>query len=272
MDPVPRMPLFAPLAEDQVRDLVVQREKTLPRPGGRPRRGAGDKISRYEQRLLQALDVLVPEVAEARQRVFALLHPLVHDGKLTRRALLDILYPAPLTPYPARLYEWRNEQFLFLDQHGDPEAQTSAAILLQRELDERKRKLPPPRLKPQSFFCWRLDLPEQREPLSYEMPLVVVDNASPSVLKPRPVPSPDHPYILYTPWKGVAWDDIAWNIFEGGAARWVGLPSEDQLAAWLSPQEVASLVPSAGQVDRAEQALRILADRLKHNLTSDEPT
>jgi hypothetical protein len=270
MDLVPRMPLFAPLALDQVQDLMYVREKKVPRTEGRPRREAGDKIARYEQRLLLALDTLLPEVAMARQHVFALLDRLIQTGQWNRRALLDILYPAPLTAYPARLYEWRNEHFLFLDKHGDPEIQSAAAILVQRELDTRKRRLPPPRAEPRSFYCWRWDTP-QRPPSSYEMPLAPAEREGGVVLKPHPKPGP-LPYILTTLWKGAAWDSDAWLVVEGGALRWVGLPTEEHLAVWFSQQEMASLASSTDRIDRAKRALRLLADRLPHSSSSDTPT
>ena len=255
MDFVPRMPLFAPLALDQVQDLVTVREKQVPRTEGRPRREAGNPMERYERRLVTALDALLPEVAIARQHVFELLDRLVRSGQWNRRALLDVLYPVPLTAYPARLYEWRNERFLFLDKHGDPELQSSAALLVQHELDTRKRKLPPPRARPSSFFCWRWDTREQT-PSSFELPLN--DGGEGPVLKPTPVPGP-LPYVLATPWKGVAWDDPdGWMLVENGALRWVGTPQEHQLTTWLSAQERGSLVSST---DSAKEVLRILAVR-----------
>ena len=270
MDPFPKMPLLAPLAEDQVQDLVSHRETMLPRgKGGRPKRGES-KIVRYERRLEQALESLIPDVAIARQQVFDLMDPIVGSGQLTRRWLVDILYPPPLTPYPDRLREWREENFLLFDENGNPEPQTTAAILVQKELDVRRRKLPPPRPVPRSFFCWRQDAPGL-PPVPYELPLVNVGGATGRpVYKQRPEPGPS-PYILSTIWKGVSWDDPDWLVYNEGTIRWVGEPTEDELTRWLSPQGLERL-PIQGEAlaeSRARQALRILADQLRHNADSN---
>lgn len=256
----PQMPLLAPLAEDQVRDLVIYRETILPRgKGGRPKRGV-DKIAQYEQRLDEALVSLIPEVAAARQRVYEQLNVLVDSGQLTKRALLDILYPVPLTPYPARLNDWVREKFLWFDAQGNPAPGPTAAILLQRELDQRKRRLPPPRIKPCSFYCWRWE-DSQMPPSSYELPLILQNEGEAQVFKPSPEPGPEI-YVVGTPWKGAAWDDESWAVTDHGAARWVGEPDEDTLKRWLLPQEMASLAAAGSPSERAKQALGVLASRL----------
>ncbi len=266
MDPGPNIPLFAPLAADQVWDLLSNREENLPKE--RVPRGT-DMLAWYMQRTLRVQNLLLPDVANARQRVFALFDPVVRAGQLTRRWLVDILYPPPLTPYPDRLREWNEENFLLFDQNGEPDPQTAAAILLQRELDSRKRKLPHPRSQPRSYYCFRYDT-LGGGPVSYELPLVPVDASHPSVFKPTPAEGP-LPYVLYTPWKGASWDAPAWVVFEEGAARWVGQPSDDVLTQWLSPQELASLAASANLEHRAKQALHILATNfLMQRSTSDD--
>lgn len=263
MDPWPSLPLFAPLALDQVWDLLSSREENLPR--GRIQRGE-DKLAWYEQRLLQAQESLLTNVVSARRKVFELLDPVVRNGQLTRRWLIDILYPPPLTPYPDRLREWREENFLLYDQNEEPEPQSTAAILIQRELDARKRKLPHPRSNPRSFFCWRQDAPEL-QPYPYELPYVSVDSTlERPIYHLRPEQSPS-PSILATPWKGVSWNDETWLIYDEGAIRWVGEPDEDMLRHWLSVQELEQL-SAPGRADssesRARQALRFLASRLIH--------
>ncbi|MBF6596598.1 MAG: hypothetical protein IVW51_19455, partial [Thermaceae bacterium] len=236
MDLLPSLPAFAPLAADQVRDLLIQRERLLPLMNeGRPKRGVPDKLAREEQRQRLALEGLLSEIAPARQQVYDLLDSLVRAGQLSRRALLDILYPAPLTPYPERLNEWVREKFLWFDQLGNLAPHPTAAILLQRELDPRKRKLPAPRSAPRSFFCWRLEGPE-KPPIPYELPLVRVHEESRHPVYAMQAEPGRSLFLLQTAWKGVAWDDENWLVYDRGALRWVGEPTEDALADWLSSQ------------------------------------
>lgn len=259
MDLLPSLPAFAPLAEDQVRDLLIQRERLLPLLSeGRPKRGTPDKLAREEQRQRQALEELLSETRSARKLVFELLDPLVRDGQLTRRALLDILYPAPLTPYPERLNEWAREKLLWFDEQGNPAPQPTAAILLQRALDPRKRKLPPPRSEPHAFFCWRL-AGRDKPPIPYELPLVeTIENRRRPEYKMRPEPSRSLS-LLQTAWKGVAWGDKHWLVTDQGAICWLGEPTEQGMAAWLSPSEMATMAGSSLPEERAARALCILA-------------
>jgi len=269
------LPLFAPLTEEMVEDLAAYRERFLVRDTGRPPREAGDKTARYQRRLNMALDVLVPEVAQARQRVFELMQREIRtSGRLTRRWLLvDVLYPPPHTPYQERLTDWHRENLLIFDRDGEPEPNSAAAILVLRELVHRKRWLPPPPPKPRSYYCFQYDTPGG-EPVPYELPLVPVDASHPSALKPTPVEGP-LPYVLWTPWKGAAWDGDAWQIVEDGVIRWVGDPTEDVLTLWLSPQEQERLSiqgEAESRESRARRALRILASQLSHNPSSGNTT
>jgi hypothetical protein len=259
MDLLPSLPAFAPLAEDQVRDLLIQRERLLPLLSeGRPRRGTPDKLAREEQRQRQALEELLTETGAARKLVFELLDPLVRSGQLTRRALLDILYPAPLTPYPERLNEWVRERLLWFDEQGNPDPQPTAAILLQRALDPRKRKLPPPRSEPRSFYCWRLE-GRDKPPLPYELPLVgTSEKRRHPEYKMRPEPGRSLS-LLQTAWKGVAWGDKHWVVNDQGAICWLGEPTEQGMADWLLPSEMATLADSSHPEERAVRALSILA-------------
>jgi len=259
MDLLPSLPAFAPLAEDQVRDLLIQRERLLPLGSeGRPKRGTPDKLAREEQRQRRALEGLLTDTRSARQQVFERLDPLVRAGQLTRRALLDILYPAPLTPYPERLNEWVREKFLWFDEQGNPDPQPTAAILLQRALDPRKRKLPTLRSEPRSFFCWRQE-GRGKPPIPYELPLVgTSENRRHPGYKMRPDPGRSLS-ILQTVWKGVAWGDKNWLVYDQGAICWLGEPTEDTMVDWLSPSEMATLAGSSRQEERAERALCILA-------------
>lgn len=266
-DRIAMLPLFAPLTEEMVQNLTAYREKSLPRDIGRPSRAAGDKAARYQQRLMAAFKALVPEVAQARQRVYEMMeNERRRAGHLSRRWLLvDVLYPPPLTPYQERLTDWHRENLLLFDENGEPEPSSTGAILILQELVHRKRWLPPPPLRPRSFYTFRYDDPT-REAVPYELPLVPVTMSQPSILKPVPIKE-TLPYILTTPWKGVAWDDQSWILYEGGAIRWVGEPDEDMLKHWLCAQKLEQLsTPDrAGTGEsKARLALQFLANRLIH--------
>lgn len=272
-DRIDMLPLFAPLTEEMVANLAAYREKSLPREIGRPSRAAGDKAARYQQRLMAALKALVPEVAQARQRVYELIaNERRQDGHLSRRWLLiDVLYPPPLTPYQERLTDWHRENLLLFDENGDPEPNSTGAILILHELIHRKRWLPPPPPRPRSFYCFRYDAPD-RSAVPYELPLVPVPGAHPSILKP--VPSEEtSPYILTTPWKGITWEDQNWMLHERGAIRWVGEPDESIENHWLSASELeqlSALSEAAAGESKARLALRLLADRLIHVSSSKD--
>jgi len=83
------------------------------------------------------------------------------------------------------------------------------------------------------------------------------------------------PYLLWSPWKGASWDDPDWLVYDEGAIRWVGDPTEDMLTLWLSPQEQEHLSiqgEAEPEESRARRALRILASQLSHNPSSGNTT
>jgi len=271
-DHIAMLPMFAPLTEEMVQNLTAYREKSLPRDIGRPSRGAGDKIARYQQRLMVALKALVPEVAQARQRIYEIMeNERRRTGYLSRRWLLvDVLYPPPHTPYQERLTDWHRENLLLFDENGEPEQSSTAAILILHELIHRKRWLPPTPPRPRSFYCLRYDTPD-RDAIPYELSLVPVTMAQPSIIKPVPIKEA-LPYILTTPWKGIIWDDQNWLLSEKGAIRWVGEPDEDMLNRWLSASELEQVSAQGGAKaddSKAFLALRLLAGRLIHDSSSN---
>ncbi len=267
---------LAPLTMSFAMHLSTYLMRTLPRQSGRPRKDEIDITARTEMRLLEAMDYLVGLVKEKRPEVYDLVAPAVLAEKLTQKWLmqtLDKYMPGDTIIYPQRLREWRRNQQLLSTPAGTLDPQYVSCILLARQIDQRRSGWLPRPPVPESYWCWRQDTPTSI-PYPYE-PITQVDTQSdpqmPAVVR-RTLPAADQAYILWTPWKGAAWDDPVWVLVDGGVIRWVGLPSEDQLAAWLSPQEKASLAPLASQGDQMEQALRILADRMKHSLTSNGPT
>jgi hypothetical protein len=266
---------LAPLTQTFATHLASYLLRKTQRPAGRPRKTEGaDVVARTERRLLEAMDQLIPLIQTKRQTIYDLVNPVVSSGELTEKWLVQTLNqftPGKRKVYPQRLAEWRKANLLLYNGVDKPEPNSVCCLLLARMINPNRTGWLPRPLAAESYWCWRHNAPDLA-PFPYEMPLVVLDPRHPNVvIKPAPTIEAV-PYILATPWKGAAWDSHAWQVVEGGAIRWVGLPLEDQIATWLSPQEVASLAPMASQVDWAEQALRILADRLSHRPSSDETT
>jgi hypothetical protein len=198
-------------------------------------------------------------------------------GDLTSKWLVQTLYaymPKNTIVYPQRLREWRKAKVLLSTPDGQLDPQSVSSILLARLIDQRRNGWLPQPTRIESFWVWRQDDPGL-EPYPYELPISAVDPADPSVVKRQPQIG-ERPYLLYTPWQGAAWDDAdAWFVTHHGAVRWVGSPDGAILAHWLLPREREQLFSSDGE-NLAEglprQALRILADRLHHRPSSDDPT
>jgi len=209
------------------------------------------------------------------ERLYREMDPLVRSGTLSRKWLLDELekhIPGEGIAYPDRLRDWHRDHILLYTDQERIEFQSTAALLLMRRLDRRKyRNWLPARLPtPQSYLCWRRNIRHEAS-IPYEMPLLAVDPADPAVVVKPPPPGEESPYVLYTNWKGACWDDEAWLLTDEGAIRWVGEPTDEHLASWLSPQEMATLATSGSQTDRAKQALSILAVRfLDHHSSSHD--
>jgi hypothetical protein len=269
------LPPVAPLTEALAFHLAKPYVRELPqedRPTGRPSREEGGLAGRQERLLQLALKILTPRIQDEQTKVFELLTPVLEAGELTRRWLrneLEKYLPEKGIAYLERLREWHRENLLLYTEQGEPEPNSTAALLIMRRLDRRRKRgwLPPHGLPtPQSFVCWRHDDPKL-PPIPYELPLMLTESApDSSIYKHRPEPSP-RPYILYTPWKGASWDDPSWIVFEEGTARWVGEPDEDMLKHWLSAQELEQLSTLGGagiDESRARLALQFLANRLIH--------
>lgn len=260
---------LAPLTRSFSIHLAQHLLKSFPREAGRPRKGE------QEQRMLEALDMLTLQVREERDVIFPQVDSALREGQLAAKWFIQVLNhitPGETMIYPQRITEWKNGRLLFLRPDGQLDPQCVCCIIITRMLHSGRTAWLPPRPladEPiESFWVWRWDDVRQ-SPFPYEMP-IEIDPQKPTAIKRTPILE-NQPYILGSPWKGAAWDDPEWMLVEGGAARWVGLPSENQLAAWLSPQEIVSLAPSTDRAGRAKQALRILADRLPHRSSSNAP-
>jgi len=274
------LPAVAPLNEALAFHLAKPYVRELPqeyRHIGRPSRAEGGLAGRKERLLQLALKMLIPRILDEQKNVYELLAPVLEAGELTRRWLrneLEKYLPEKGITYLERLREWHRENLLLYTEQGEPEPTSTAALLIMRRLDRRRQRrwLPPHGLPvPQSFMCWRQDGPEL-PPVPYELPLALIEGTAVSSIHAfRPEQSPA-PYILATPWKGVAWNDDAWLIHDNGAIRWVGEPDESVLFRWLTTQEVEELsAPGMEEYgeSRANQALHILARRMMHASASN---
>ena len=258
---------LAPLTKSFAVHLASYLLRTKQRQAGRPHKAEGEDVAtRAERRLLAAMDQLIPLIQAQRQTVYDLVNPVVSSGALTEKWLLQTLSqltPGKMMIYPQRLAEWRQLHLLHYTASGEPEPNSVCCLLLARMINPHRTGWLPRPPTAESYWCWRQDAPGSN-PFPYELPLVVPDPQRPEIVKPLPVEEAEA-YILWTPWRGAAWSSEAWVAVKGGAIRWVGQPSEGQLVKWLSPEEVASLAPSASLADRAKQSLSILAaDLLPH--------
>ena len=204
------LPPVAPLTEALAFHLAKPYVRELPqegRPTGRPSREEGGLEGRRERQVQLALKMLTPNIQKEQKNIFELLTPVLQAGELTDRWLrneLEKYLPDKRDVLdPKRLHEWHQKNLLIYTEQGEPEAQSTAALLLMRRLDRRKERrwLPPQGVAAlQSFARWRYDAPGLA-PVPYELPLVIVGGTTESLIyKLRPEPSPN-PYILSTPWK-----------------------------------------------------------------------
>lgn len=264
---------LAPLTKSFALHLASYLLRASQRPAGRPHKMEGeDVVTRAERRLLAALDQLIPLIQARRQTIFDLVNPVLSSGNLTEKWLLQTLSqytPGQMMIYPQRLAEWRDVHLLLRTASGEPEPNSVCCLLLARMLNPNRTGWLPRPTAAEAYWCWRLDAPG-RILLPYEMPLVILDQERPDVVKIAPREE-EVPFVLWTPWQGAAWDSDAWVVVEGGAIRWVGEPTMNQLPQWLSQQEMATLAASGaeGNSNQSRQALRILADHLIHNADSN---
>ena len=267
---------LAPLTKSFALHLASYLLRMAQRPAGRPHKTEGaDVVTRAERRLLEAIDQLIPLVQARNQSIYDLVNPVVTSGNLTEKWLLQTLNqftPGKRQVYPQRLAEWRRANLLLYCTEDEPEPNSVCCLLLARAINPNRTGWLPRPPAAETYWCWRLNTPDS-SPFPYELPLAVVTGTTERpVYRPRPEPGVT-PYILYTPWKGASWDDSAWLVYDEGAVRWVGDPTEDVLTLWLLLQEQERLsLQGEPEESRARRALRILASRLIHNPSSGNTT
>ncbi len=264
---------LAPLTRELAIHIARHLMQAVPRQSGRPRREEIDINIRIEARLFEATNRLIELVREKRQTVYDLVYPAFLASNLTQKWLMQTLndyMPDDKIIYPQRLREWRQSGLLLMAKEDIFEPQSVSRILLARMIDTRKSGWLQQPAAVDSYWYWRQD--GSNLPLfPYKPPLVLLDDTTDTntpIYKSRPEPGPEL-YILSSPWKGAAWNDPAWVVFDSEAARWVGEPTGEQLDKWISPEERASLLPSSDDEGNAEspatQILRlIVAKRFLH--------
>ncbi len=220
------MPQLAPLPIPMALHLLKQQRKLLKKA---VRTSSQDELEKG------ALSLLEKKVQEKRDAVYILMNLLIQAELSSREAglsttwLLQALsaHMPGQQPVPSQtLSLWRERKLLRYQEWGRPDAESAAALLLARMVDERIRNWLPTTIGEDEphWWCWRQDTPE----------LLPV---------PCPIPFPaDLPptALLWTPWGGATWDPHWLKIGTGrGAIRWTGAVSEHRCVRWtISRQEL----------------------------------
>jgi hypothetical protein len=228
-----KMPLLAPLPIPMVLHLFKWQRKHLKK---HVKALAPEELDHAAWLLLEN------KVREKRDAVSTLMNPVMQAEKSSREVGLSTTWMLQaLTahmpgkqPVPSQtLSLWRERNLLRYREWGRPDADSAAALLLARMVDERIRNWLPTTIGEDEphWWCWRQDTPEM-------VPI------------PCPIPLPvDLPFaaLLWTPWVGAAWDPHWLKIGTGrGAIRWAGAVSENRCVRWtISQQELQRWDPEA---------------------------
>lgn len=198
-------PLFAPLPRPFTEHLLKRLNKRV------PGKGLGEQI------------------AWARHAIYTVLTPFARSGHLSSQLVLDFLtmHSPEKSPVGSQTFsDWHKKGVVRYREHGRPDAQNAAALIIARMIDDRQRNWLPSSMEASepSWWCFRQDAPD-------------------APILPCPVPLPtDLPpsALLWTPWEGAAWDSTWAPLDLFGAARWAGVTrtwrepvfSPKTLAAW----------------------------------------
>jgi hypothetical protein len=238
LDPV-LLPAFAPLNAPMIAHLAVHVLRCSP-------------------------NMFLADAQAARSAVYTDIARLVANESLTVGAFLSLLRASAsprrlhrcghvyeIQSTKATIDSWRAKHLLRMQSRGRPHPQSIAAILIARRISrDRVIGWLPARLDEAAphWWCWRQDSPE----------------AAP---QPCQVPLPAHlaaSALLWTPWRGAAWD-AEWIDIGNGCARWSVPPSISCLSVWDPQIGPACAVLGLSDTERAptqiaERVLRRLAD------------
>jgi hypothetical protein len=228
------------------------------------------------------LPVLAQQVRVYRSAVATYMEPIVLAEQANRRGrqavrsqapnidtgwlLASLAHSSPTRrriPLPT-LSDWHKRGLLRYRSWGYPDVHSAAALLLMRMLCPQARGWLPSTMaeeEPQ-WWCWRQDGPEH-----------------PVLPCPYPLP-PDLPdaALLWTHWRGAAWDEDWVPIGNRGAIRWATLKpgarqcwklSLEQLALWDATVKALHLPlswSSYGGKETEEQFVHVLATTALYRL------
>lgn len=217
------MPSLAPLPSPIVFHLLKQQRKLLSKT---VRTISQDEIDHAVWSLLET------KVHEKRPVVYTLMDFILQAEKPSSETYLSTTWLRQMlaahTPggktIPLQTFSlWRERKLLRYRERGHPDADSAAALLLARMVDERIRNWLPTTIEENepNWWCWQQDAPE-----------------NPPV--PCPVPLPDHlpsSTLLWTPWAGAAWDEHWLKIGKDlGAIRWASAVSKNKRTRWTISQ------------------------------------
>lgn len=235
-------PQLAPLATPFVK-LILERQETL------QWRGALGGVSMHEQmevakrRIQYIWQHVENSVQEKRQQTFALMNPAVQvDPKTGGRYVLPGWLRETLATLMPPLYRgkrkeavtaqtlavWSEKHILRHCSWGQLEAQSAAAVIMARQLDEtRERSWLPSEVNPDEPHWW-----------CYSQAPPVNGMFSPVLPCPMPLAGNLAPAtLLWTPWLGACWDPRWLQIGYLGAIRWAGATLDGQgQVQWNMPE------------------------------------
>lgn len=245
-------PLMAPLSHP----MIVHLASADKRAHALMATTLDEQLSAATQQFRTFWSQLTEQVEEKRERVYALMTPVVQQQVLSTDWVIEALTDAmprkpthqgkPLTAQT--MSRWREQGVLRYQQKNQPDADNAAALLTARMIDPRERGWLPSMIAAEEplWWCWRQDSPAH--------PIV-----------PCPVPLPEDlpaAALLWTRWRGAAWQPTWLPLGTLGAARWAGTMKEQGTLLWsLTEQELeawdAEIVPlGRGVLDTAARLTR----------------
>ncbi len=209
----------APLSESMARHLLSHQSKQH-KPPMVLAATLEQELEEAKQRYQTEWSALHDKVRIYRPKVYTLLSPLIQPsgGQLSTDWILHALKEyTHRSVTPQTLSRWREHGLLRYHQKDQPDADSTAALLISGMIDDRARGwLPPAQAEDEPlWWCWRQDSPR-------------------ASAIPCQFPLPDLPpsTLLWTPWTGAAWNVTWLNVGTFGAIRWAGTMRVGEKLLW----------------------------------------